>query len=101
MECRSQSVKHKRIGLVLGAGGPLGHAFHSGVLKALASSVGWDARDASLVLGTSAGAQVGALLRAGMSGDDLARRAAGQELRPAAAAIAQHWVRPDHRAPTL
>jgi NTE family protein len=68
------------------------------VLKALATSVGWDARDASLVLGTSAGAQVAALLRAGMNGDDLARRAAGQPLRPAAAAIAEHWVRPDHRA---
>jgi NTE family protein len=51
-----------RIGLVLGAGGVTGDAFHRGVLRALLDA-GWDARDADVVAGTSAGAMVGAHLR--------------------------------------
>lgn len=97
-----QSATHRptlRVGLVLGAGGPLGHAFHAGVLRALEQATGWDARGAQLVIGTSAGAQVGALIRAGLRGEDLAARAAGEPLRPEAAEIARHYVRPDHRAP--
>jgi NTE family protein len=69
-----------RIGLVLGAGGEVGHAFHAGVLAALGDVTGWDARDADVVVGTSAGAIAGALLRAGLSGTDLAARATGQSL---------------------
>ena len=63
-----------RIGLVLGAGGAVGHAFHAGVLAALAEETGWDAREAEIVVGTSAGSLVGAFLRAGLSGPDLAAR---------------------------
>jgi NTE family protein len=62
----------KRIGLVLGAGGLTGQAFHAGVLSALAEATGWDPRHASVIVGTSAGAGVGAYLRLGLSGDDLA-----------------------------
>jgi NTE family protein len=69
-------VKHvkpvKRIGLVLGAGGLTGQAFHAGVLTALAEATGWDPRHASVIVGTSAGAGVGAYLRLGLSGSDLA-----------------------------
>jgi predicted acylesterase/phospholipase RssA len=61
-----------RIGLVLGAGGAVGHAFHAGVLAGLAEVTGWDARDSEVIVGTSAGSVVGALLRAGLSGPDLA-----------------------------
>ena len=57
-----------RIGLVLGAGGAVGHAFHAGVLAALADATGWDARDAEVIVGTSAGSLVGAFLRAGALG---------------------------------
>lgn len=88
-----------RITLALGAGGPVGHAFHAGLLRALSSALDWDPRDAELVLGTSAGAQVGALLRAGMSADDLAARAAGEPLSPEGATIAQHYTRPRHDLP--
>ena len=63
-----------QIGLVLGAGGSVGHAFHAGVLAALSDATGWDARDADVIVGTSAGSVVGALLRAGLSGPDLAAR---------------------------
>jgi NTE family protein len=96
---RSPATKRKRIGLVLGAGGPVGHAFHAGVLSAIEHALGWDVRDADVVVGTSAGAQVAALLRAGMNGPDLASRAAGEPLSGAAHAIASHYVRPCHRTP--
>ncbi len=65
------------VALVLGAGGPVGRAFHAGVLRALADECGWDARHADLIVGTSAGAQVGALLRAGSSAHDLYAHAMG------------------------
>lgn len=99
MSKRPKSSRSLRVGLVLGAGGPVGHAFHAGVLRALGEGLGWDARDADLVVGTSAGAQVGALLRAGLSGEDLAARASGHPLRPEAAEIARHYVRPNHKEP--
>jgi NTE family protein len=51
------------IGLVLGGGGIAGYAFHCGVLSALESTTGFDPRTAEIVVGTSAGAIIGALLR--------------------------------------
>lgn len=77
-----------RIGLVLGAGGVVGHAFHVGVLAAIAESTGWDAREAEVVVGTSAGSIVGALLRGGLSPADLYARATGAPLSPEGAATA-------------
>ncbi len=71
-----------RIGLVLGAGGAVGHAFHSGVLSGLSEATGWDARGAEVIVGTSAGSLVGALLRAGLSGADLAARSMDMPLSP-------------------
>jgi NTE family protein len=62
----------KRIGLVLGAGGLTGQAFHAGVLSALVEATGWDPRSSSVIVGTSAGAGVGAYLRVGLSAPDLA-----------------------------
>ena len=58
-------VAMTRIGLVLGAGGLVGAAFHEGVLRALQEATGWDPRDAEVIVGTSAGSHVGAALRAG------------------------------------
>lgn len=69
-----------RIGLVLGAGGVVGHAFHAGVLAAVADATGWDPREADVIVGTSAGSVVGALLRAGATAPDLAARATGSPL---------------------
>ncbi|MBI5089682.1 MAG: patatin-like phospholipase family protein [Actinobacteria bacterium] len=57
---------------MLGGGGYPAMAFHAGTLLALEVDFGWDPRDASVVVGTSAGSLVGALLRAGLSTDDLA-----------------------------
>jgi NTE family protein len=58
------------VGLALGAGGVVGGAFHTGVLAALDEATGWDARDAELIVGTSAGSIMGAILRAGLSPAD-------------------------------
>jgi NTE family protein len=72
-----------RIGLVLGAGGIAGHAFHAGVLRALHAVTGWDPRSADVIVGTSAGSHVAALLRAGLSAADVAARYSDEPLSPA------------------
>ncbi len=79
-----------RIGLVLGAGGLVGHSFHAGVLQALHEATGWDPRSAEVLVGTSAGADVGALLRGGFSATDVAARASGDPLSPEGARLLRH-----------
>jgi NTE family protein len=75
-----------RVGLVLGGGGLTGTAFHAGVVAAL-HDLGLDARDADLVVGTSAGSTAGALLRAGLAPSDYFARVTGAPLSPAGAAL--------------
>ena len=55
-----------RVGLVLGAGGVLGGAWVVGALEALAAETGWDPGSADRIVGTSAGAMVGALSACGI-----------------------------------
>ncbi|MCU1429328.1 MAG: putative esterase of the alpha-beta hydrolase superfamily [Actinomycetia bacterium] len=71
-----------RIGLVLGAGGVAGGAFHAGVLAALAEATGWDARRSTIIVGTSAGSITGAALRSGLAPADLLADAEGRALSP-------------------
>ncbi len=54
-----------RLGLVLGGGGTVGIAYHVGVLRALEQVAGITPDQADLVVGTSAGAVVGAQVRSG------------------------------------
>jgi NTE family protein len=61
-----------RTGLVLGAGGIVGQACHSGVLASLEHDLGWDPRSANVIVGTSAGSVTGTLLRLGVTAHDLA-----------------------------
>ena len=61
-----------RVGLVLGGGGVVGQAYHSGVLAVLQHDFGFDARTAEVIVGTSAGSITGTLLRLGVSAEDLA-----------------------------
>jgi NTE family protein len=91
--------RSSRVALVLGAGGPVGHAFHAGALLALWEAYRWDPRRADLIVGTSAGAQVGALLRAGLGPADLKARITGAAMTPHGASIARHYTRPDPRRP--
>ena len=60
-----------RVGLVLGAGGVVGQAYHAGVLAALERELGWDPRSADVVVGSSAGSITGTLLRLGVTAGDL------------------------------
>jgi NTE family protein len=69
-----------RIGLVLGAGGVVGGAFHAGVLAAIEHATGWDPRRAAVVVGTSAGSISGSMLRAGVSASDLFARVQARPL---------------------
>ena len=59
-----------------------GQAFHAGVLSALERALGWDPRAAEVIVGTSAGSQVGTLLRYGLSAADLAAHQLGRPLSP-------------------
>lgn len=99
------------IALVLGGGGLVGHAWHLGVLAGLADATGWDAGGADLIIGTSAGAVVGAELRAGLHPFELLRPGGGaapvqvprpvlgpRSLRCAAPRLAARAVFPPWRA---
>ena len=59
---------------MLGGGGLTGTAFHAGVIAGLAQPVGWDARDAEVVVGTSAGSTSAILLRSGLPPADFVAR---------------------------
>lgn len=74
------AVSPPRVGLVLGAGGVAGGAFHAGVLAALEEATGWDTRSAAYIVGTSAGSIAGASLRAGLTGVDMLARAQDRPL---------------------
>lgn len=57
----------RRRGLVLGCGGTLGAAWTIAALLEIERALGWDARTASVIVGTSAGAELAALLGTGVS----------------------------------
>lgn len=86
-----------RVILVLGAGGPVGSAFHAGALAALHAVSAWDPRTAPWIVGTSAGAQVGAWLRAGATAADLKARLLGAPLSAAGLQLLGNAVRPEER----
>src|SRR5688572_26886347 len=71
------------VALVLGAGGVVGRAYLAGTIAGLAEGAGWDARDADLIVGTSAGSGIGATLRAGLSPADHLARLTDSELSEA------------------
>lgn len=80
------------MGLILGAGGVTGLAYHAAALDVIDRELGWDPRTADVVVGTSAGSVVAALLRRGIPASDLAAIAVGDEpvSSPAAVSRALH-----------
>ena len=93
-----------RFGVVLGAGGGTGRAFHAGVLAALDDVLGIDARDARVIVGTSAGSVDAALLRAGISPRDLFLYTTTRDCSPAGAALfalMPEWSEPDEEGPSV
>jgi NTE family protein len=69
-----------RTGLVLGGGGVLGAAWMIGTLRAIGDATGWDARTADMIVGTSAGAVLAAMLGSGVHARDLYDHQKGLEL---------------------
>ena len=53
-------------------------AYHAGVLRALEQVAGFRPDDADLIVGTSAGSMVGAMVRSGLTADDLFRASTGE-----------------------
>ncbi|MCI3949690.1 MAG: Patatin [Acidimicrobiales bacterium] len=76
-----------RVGLVLGAGGLVGQAYHAGALAALEHDLGWDPRTADVVVGSSAGSLTGTALRLGVPAMDLAAWAVEAPLSPEGAPV--------------
>lgn len=68
-----------RIGLVLGGGGVIGLAYHAAALTAIEHDLAWDPRTADIVVGTSAGSLVGAMLRRNIPASDLSAIAVGAQ----------------------
>ncbi len=87
-----------RVGLVLGAGGVLGGAWLAGALHALASETGWDPGSADHVVGTSAGAMVGALLASGLPPWFMVAHSAGEQTGPIAAVAGDQPTEADRSA---
>lgn len=81
------------VAVVLGAGGLTGRAFHAGVLSAL-DEAGFDARDAELLLGTSAGAGIAATVRAGFRASDQVANVLGEPIDPELAERLRHLPPP-------
>jgi NTE family protein len=64
-------------GLVLGGGGVLGAAWMIGALNALSETYEWDPRDAAVLVGTSAGSVLSALLGSGIGVESLGNHQRG------------------------
>jgi NTE family protein len=90
-------VRMTKVGVVLGAGGIVGMAFHAGTLAAL-QDAGFDARTASVIVGTSAGSVVGTTLRAGLPPRDQLARAEGRAMSAEGRAVSERWPAPRRTA---
>jgi NTE family protein len=60
-----------RRGLVLGCGGTVGGAWTVGALAAVAARLDWDPRTAEVIVGTSSGSSIAAMVGAGVGIDEL------------------------------
>ena len=69
-----------RVGLVLGAGGVVGASWLIGALDALEAETGWRAVEAERIVGTSAGAVVGALAAGGIDSEYMGAYVSGRTL---------------------
>ncbi len=88
------------VGLVLGAGGPMGWAFHLGVLDGVRRTLGHEPAGAARVVGTSAGGSIAATLLGGATTDDVLASITTpptdderERMREAMASLKQPWRR--------
>lgn len=83
--------------LVLGCGGTVGGAWSVGALHAFARDGGWDPREADLMIGTSGGSALVALLDGGVSTDELVAAQRGEQ--SARGAVRELFVSPPPPTP--
>jgi len=98
MVSADSSIARKR-GLVLGCGGTLGRAWSIAALIELSRAMAWDPRDAAVIVGTSAGAELACLLGSGVSAQALLDAEVGA--READAFLARHFASPPAPFPPL
>ncbi|SDC41895.1 patatin-like phospholipase family protein [Actinokineospora iranica] len=72
-----------RRGLVVGCGGTVGFAWSVAALHSLSRDLAWDPRSAEVMVGTSAGAELVAILAAGFTVDDVLAALTDQPHAPA------------------
>jgi NTE family protein len=89
----------QRIAVVLGAGGITGIAWLLGALEAIRGTTGWDAADADVLCGTSAGAVAAAVTAARMPSEPLVRMAEDPTELDRAVARATAGAAVGHRVP--
>jgi NTE family protein len=80
VELPPTKARTPRRGLVLGAGGVLGAAWSIGALSAVAEVEGFDPHVADIIVGTSAGSVLAAMLGAGLTVSDLLDHQRGMPL---------------------
>jgi NTE family protein len=73
----------------------VGQAYQAGVLSALQRETGWDPRQATIIVGTSAGSVTGAALRVGVPATDLAASLYGVPTSRRGGAILRRILPPD------
>jgi NTE family protein len=95
----AQEDRRPSVGLVLGAGGVVGQAYQVGVLAALEREAAWDARQADIIVGTSAGSVTGAALRVGVPATDLAASTYGVPMSPKGGALLKRIIPDDTPLP--
>lgn len=79
-----------RRGLAVGCGGTLGFAWTAVALRALERELGWNARRADVLMGTSAGSEIVTLLASGRSADGIVAALSGATDDPV---LAEHLSR--------
>ncbi|RZI87249.1 MAG: patatin, partial [Microbacterium sp.] len=88
---RRRTTSAPRRGLVIGCGGTLGFAWTAATLVAVERELGWDARTAEVLVGTSAGSEAVALLGSRRSAQSVVEALAGSHADPVLAHhLAQH-----------
>ncbi|MCO1580308.1 patatin-like phospholipase family protein [Crossiella sp. SN42] len=87
-----------RRGLAIGCGGTLGFAWTAIALQAVQRQLDWDPRTAEVLLGTSAGSEMVALLGSGRSADDIVAALDGGTEDPV---LARHLAHHPGKRPPL
>ncbi|KAA0022655.1 patatin-like phospholipase family protein [Antrihabitans cavernicola] len=77
------SNRQPRRGLVIGCGGTLGAAWTVAALSNLEDELGWDPREADLLIGTSAGAELVTMLGSGIRVEEILAMQLGTATEPA------------------